>query len=461
MKISRITLNSYNQFKDITIDLTYPKGHKKQGQPLDKVCFIGQSGTGKTSLLRLIKWFVSGDRRIDEVIELPPLPTGSVEMEFQFADLKFKLYSSEKPPYLRPIFPGGDTPEVSHRLIRYLQETSPLLINFPTEIISNRYFKEVEPYKPGESAGDNELKKDVHPFGISPQIVDFAFHEPKISWEYALKDIIDYRANRLKRSLEISDIKSKQEGSTGENGEKDREYQEWLDTHPDPVKTLAEQCLDKILEKVGLKVKVDIDIPSIRNLGYIQLQALDGTVVPGEFWSTGTGNIVMTVLPLFQVKPRNAVILIDEPEHSLYPDIQLEIVDLYTKQTRECQFFFATHSPVIASVFEPWEIVELKFDREHRKATLNRFHEGENDVANYRYYPQYLRWDLILQDIFKMEEEGGEKRIDALNKFAELNVRIRKLKMNNRLDTPEGQNLIEEARVIGEKLRWRTDFNRK
>jgi len=63
MKISRIKLNSYYQFKDITIDLTYPKGHKKQGQPLDKVCFIGQSGTGKTSLLRLIKWFVSGDEK--------------------------------------------------------------------------------------------------------------------------------------------------------------------------------------------------------------------------------------------------------------------------------------------------------------------------------------------------------------------------------------------------------------
>lgn len=153
MKISRIKLNSYNQFKDITIDLTYPKGHKKQGQPLDKVCFIGQSGTGKTSLLRLIKWFVSGDRRIDEVIELPPLPTGSIEMEFQLADLRFKLYTSEKPPYLRQIFPAGDKPELSSRLIRYLQEISPLLINFPAEVISDRYFKEVEPYKKEESAG--------------------------------------------------------------------------------------------------------------------------------------------------------------------------------------------------------------------------------------------------------------------------------------------------------------------
>lgn len=208
---------------------------------------------------------------------------------------------------------------------------------------------------------------------------------------------------------------------------------------------------------MGLKVKADIDLPSIRNLAYIQLQALDGTVVPGEFWSTGTGNIVMTALPLFQIKPRNAVILIDEPEHSLYPDIQLEIVDLYTKQTRECQFFFATHSPIIASVFEPWEIIELKFDREQRRVFHDRFYEGENHMENYRYYPQYLRWDSILYRIFDLKSEGGKKRNKELDKLAELNVRIRKFKEQNRLDTPEAQKLIEKALKLSEKLDWETD----
>ena len=54
MKISKIEIKDFHQFKDLTIDLTYPKGHAKEGLPLDKVCFIGQSGTGKTSLLELI-----------------------------------------------------------------------------------------------------------------------------------------------------------------------------------------------------------------------------------------------------------------------------------------------------------------------------------------------------------------------------------------------------------------------
>jgi len=55
MKISQIDITEYNPFKNLTLDLTYPKGHPKEGKPLDKVCFLGQSGTGKTSLLNLIR----------------------------------------------------------------------------------------------------------------------------------------------------------------------------------------------------------------------------------------------------------------------------------------------------------------------------------------------------------------------------------------------------------------------
>ncbi len=51
MFISSIKISDHHQFKDFELDLTYPKGHQKAGQPLDKVCIIGQSGTGKTTLL--------------------------------------------------------------------------------------------------------------------------------------------------------------------------------------------------------------------------------------------------------------------------------------------------------------------------------------------------------------------------------------------------------------------------
>ena len=51
MKISRIIVKDFQQFKLLDLDLTDPQ----TGQPLDKVCLIGRNGTGKSTLLRIVK----------------------------------------------------------------------------------------------------------------------------------------------------------------------------------------------------------------------------------------------------------------------------------------------------------------------------------------------------------------------------------------------------------------------
>ncbi len=55
MKLLKIHIDSYFHLQDISFDFTYPEGHKKAGKPLDKICIIGQSATGKTSTLEIIK----------------------------------------------------------------------------------------------------------------------------------------------------------------------------------------------------------------------------------------------------------------------------------------------------------------------------------------------------------------------------------------------------------------------
>jgi GTPase SAR1 family protein len=57
--------------------MTYPKGHEKEGQPLDKICIIGQSGTGKTNLLNIIK---------KSVIDFSQEPTNSYLPFSSFSD---------------------------------------------------------------------------------------------------------------------------------------------------------------------------------------------------------------------------------------------------------------------------------------------------------------------------------------------------------------------------------------
>lgn len=122
MKIARIELKDFNQFKHVTLDLTYPRGHEKAGEPLDKVCIIGQSGTGKTSLLRLIKWFVSRDNNIGENVRLPVPAGGRVDMDFNVSDLHYRLFNNET------------NLEYDASLNAALQQINPLLINYPVEL---------------------------------------------------------------------------------------------------------------------------------------------------------------------------------------------------------------------------------------------------------------------------------------------------------------------------------------
>ncbi len=58
MKLLGIYIYDYLQFKDFELDFTYPKSHPKAGKPLDKICFIGRNGTGKSNLLNIIQCFI-------------------------------------------------------------------------------------------------------------------------------------------------------------------------------------------------------------------------------------------------------------------------------------------------------------------------------------------------------------------------------------------------------------------
>ncbi len=133
MKISRIEISAYHQFKDFTLYLTYPKGHEKEGMPLDKVCLIGQSGTGKTSLLNICRMFVT--REISHVnsdmrhIRAVSYLKGGV-----------KVISTVRDGRLVHKYPGERVPESMAHQREYWEESyrdTNMLISFPAEINTN------------------------------------------------------------------------------------------------------------------------------------------------------------------------------------------------------------------------------------------------------------------------------------------------------------------------------------
>ncbi len=91
MKIEYLEIKNYKQFTDLTLDLTYPRGHEKEGQPLDKICIIGQSGTGKTNLLKIIR-----DKKSDDAVKTVFREEDSSFEKIYFSEAEKVLQKSQK-----------------------------------------------------------------------------------------------------------------------------------------------------------------------------------------------------------------------------------------------------------------------------------------------------------------------------------------------------------------------------
>jgi ABC-type lipoprotein export system ATPase subunit len=467
MKVSKIELKGYNQFKDLTIDLTYPKGHPKEGKPLDKICIIGQGGTGKTTLLRLIKWFASVDRTIGRNVYLPFPPPKSVKMDLHFIDLSWKLQVTEveNPTDSGLSFIGSsqNSAKIDSNKLReirngYKSKFIPFIVNFPTEILTGNVIQSFENNDNSDKENSRKRKADYIQNLNVKQVVDFAVFEVNKIWDYVLKDVHNHIANELLIKNKIGD-KIKDLNSDLKDFETlQLELSDWISQNPNPLFKLADECLDPVLLIFGLKVKREIDKATILDMGSIQLQTLSGEDVPFNFWSTGTKQLMNILLPLYELKPQNALVLIDEPERSLYPDLQRNIINEITKLGENCQFFFATHSPIIASSFDPWEIIELKFN-ETFNVIQEEYFSDERHVDNYKFNPRYMRWDTILKEVFDVEHDGNEAREIKLSEFADVNQKIKK-KQKNKLSIEELKNdlqyieLTQKYKKLADELRW-------
>lgn len=458
MKISQLTIKNFRQFEDLDLNLTYPKGHEKAGQPLDKVCLIGQSGTGKTTLLEIVKRLALGFPPDDITVRL--------FQSYYPIDFKDKGYAEGK-------FINSKNQAVHHSLNRkgyagkgvnnttnetlsqeekdkLLKETvTKHLLYFPAGITSIKAFE--------NGVFTSEANKVISDalFELKDELLYFEFNQDNAAnlWLNYLKGIyqhqrkeVNFRLALTKRAeKEIVNIKT--------------EMDNWRKTNPNPLKTLAEECLDKFLNKFHLATKTEFD--DVDELKTIQIRLLHNhQSIPYQELSTGTRQILYTALPIYYLLKDNSIVLMDEPENSLYPDIQTEIIPYYLSldksEGKNTQFFFATHSPIIASSFEPWEVVELKLTATG-KVYRELYFEGENHVNNYTIDPRYLRWDSILTKVFDLNEEGNTKfRADKVMEFSLLKRELNDLKKQGKLTNPsaETQDLIKKYKKAGELLNW-------
>lgn len=454
MKLTELHIKDYNQFEDFKLDLTYPEGHPKAGQALDKVCFIGQSGTGKTSLIELVRETIAltlGNAKHSLTLDTQNYPMG-IENSFKRL-IRAEYISCSFNNNVRSIFkrlanlPPTTTEKYSVQFNFEFTGINEAFINFIYNEFKYFYYpSDIKLFK--KDSEDIENKKTIDSF---EKYIYYNFESSNLdeTWTLINKSIIEDRELEIKKSLEISKALQNPKLTNEDILKAREEFFNWRKNSPNPIVDLAENFLDKILNRFNLKVKTELDFERKEDIETIKIQTRQGDDIPFDALSTGTKQVILTALPLYGLKPEKAIILFDEPERSLYPDIQKEIVDFYTSMAKDSQFFFATHSPLIASSFEPWEIVELKFN-EKGKVYQEQYYEGEKHVDNYIINPQYLTWTGILQKVFDLEQESNPLRDRQLIELATLESQLKR----DTLSLEKKKEIFEKYQKLATLLNW-------
>jgi len=444
-KITYIRLKNFQQFEDLEIDLTIPEGFENAGNPIEKVCFLGQSGTGKTTLLNLIRYFSMSESSKQSFPLLDLDIKTEIEIEYlipEFVKVSI-LYKNKKLTYaIKEKLKELSEDEFDNQLYEFLKQIKHRLIYFPSDVIIKLDTTNNKP----DTVKYESLMED--------KIFDFTLLNPSYLWEVIADDIKEYNNHFADKSLEYT---TEIIQNPVNKNKAFKEFNRWVNENPNPIKRLADECLNDFLSKFGVRVKTQLD--KTENINFITLETNTGKELKLEQWSTGTKQIVMRGMSLYMLKPENSIVLFDEPENSLYPDVQNELVRFFSKMTKNSQLFFATHSPIIASSFEPYEIIELKYDTERyvKQEDYRKDASKPRHKENYKFYPKYLRWDSIYTKIFDLENDGSEERVKLLEELAYLDERINYLREEKRQS--ELNNTVEEYKKIAEKLAWKITEN--
>jgi len=447
MKITGIEIGEYRQFKNIKFDFTYPADHPtKAGKPLDKVCFIGQSGTGKTTLLNIIWDFF---RLLEDsylaINHKSVIHNNLGNFDIFYSPVSIQITNNE----LTTSYQTEDLEKhENHKqvrvgsLMKWLEENGMVSLFNDTEkvclFIKDSIAREADAFlfdqKEHPQTFSDFIKTDtqieeekealegrINEAG-SKKVISLGNMESLATWQYLLNEIDMYDKLTVRHITKI--VQSTPASKVTE------ELQKWIAS--DPRIELAEKCLNPILNRFFLEV----DISAKGNVP-ITLCTKKGVKIPSSILSTGTRQLLSTAIPIYQFYTKDTVILFDEPERSLFPDTQRILIDYYTSLAPEAQFFFATHSPIIASAFEPCERFILYFDENGEV----KFHNGvapEGDDPN----------DILRQD-FGMAYLMLQKGLEEYERYRQLAMQIRA-----ETDEDKKNQLIVERLELGNRYNF-------
>ncbi len=454
MQLLALRLINFKQFKDVYIDFV-----DKDGSALEKVCFIGRNGTGKSTLLKLI------DSILKEPFSLNLRETFSLSSDEKYAliySLKFKdqvyhifndfqtascVYNNKIESvdnwqqYLLSIKESGirkDCPEffadTDSLVDSYFEmiEKEFLQIYSPAESYNNEYLKIED--APDTSLGDALALKEKLPVYVQ---VDSS--TVKEFWNVLIYLIRERESQR-------SEFENRDE-----NLEKTKkELIKLFDSENPKILDRIATIWNKILDKAGLEFdlsNVNNPIQKTDNLKASIKLKNSGKVLKYNELSTGIRNFIFRIGHIcslyFNRQIESGFLLIDEPENSLYPDFLIDILDLYLDAVKDkrdknnTQLFMATHSPLVAGQFEPEEKIILDWNN-NGFVDVRKGKSPAGDDPN----------DVLKED-FGLSEVLGKKGIEMWQRFVTLKQQL--VSDSNGIDQ---QSVIDEIVKIQELYKF-------
>lgn len=441
MKICSIQIKGFQQFEDTFLDFTHPD----TGEPLNKICFIGRNGTGKSTILNLLNNLLtswSGQHcklliikiQLNNTIFYYLKSSGFVDGDRHGFPIYFKNEVSKTKEWRILLNETLDSEKI-HKIIKYLRsfsyETDELkaLLN-EIKLKDNRH--DLLIFSPSESASNGYMSvSDVPITSVNEALTyfdKFPFHHTvsdqnvREFWKMVVFLI-------KKRDAEQQEFENRPENLTKT---KQQLLDEFESINPKILEKLA-ALWNKILDKAGLEFDVENANNPIQlndNLkAYIVLKNTKKRINYNQL-STGIRNYIFRIGHIFTLyfnrSIENGFLLLDEPENSLFPDFLFELMETYDSivldknGNNNTQIFMTTHNPIVAAQFEPWERIILEWEDDGTvKAYKGRTPVGDdpNDI---------LKNDFGLQNLM------GRKGIEVWKEYLNLKKEMRKSQNSNK-----------------------------
>lgn len=308
MKIKKVYIKDYKGIKNLELDFSL------NDKTLNLIVLSGLNGSGKTRILEFINERL---RKYDSLTESEKLEI-ELEKEEEVINIELKQKSSNLFTELHGFRKKRKyNKECSkYMMINEYLEKKPKVIYVPTE--SN--FEKLE-------KASTELIREYNFLNV----VDATL----------IKDIPSYIATKI-----IETANNEEHLTMGQ------------------VRKKIFNEINEIFEDMDLDIKISGISKDAKSLPLFE--NFSGEKVNINELSSGEKQLFLRTLSLKMLDPQNSIILIDEPELSLHPKWQQQILEVYKKIGENNQLIIATHSPLILENVEKENIFMLNKEESGR-----------------------------------------------------------------------------------------------